>query len=125
MSMDLQSECGQELGLGVGAWAQCLDLAEKHGWIPCGTLPPDELKDYPWNGSYYGNNGQWVTAADARQMADALERAIKFLPDPIAELPNEGILDYLARSSAESEIMSKDFARSAVKFLSKGAFRVW
>jgi len=64
---------------------QALELARRHGWTPLGTRPPEAFDSYAlqadWFGVYLTNDGQAVTAEDARALADALERALQDIPD--------------------------------------------
>jgi hypothetical protein len=81
------------------------DLAKRHGWKPQGTVFDTDIQyqsrggnlDDPeinqelwreagndvksWPGSYATNDFQWVTEEDARNMADALERAVEELEE--------------------------------------------
>lgn len=83
MGMDLTSESGDDLRLNNFAWATVLELAQRYGWQPRGTLPPEdweEAGDEPgesWDGDDYGSNeGQLVTAEDAAGIAEALQAAL-------------------------------------------------
>lgn len=55
------------------AWYTLLQAARRHGWQPAGTTHPD---DPGWSGLYHSNDGQWVSTADALNLAHALQRAI-------------------------------------------------
>jgi hypothetical protein len=88
MGMDLTSESGDYTRFGGFGWAIILELAERYGWQPKGTLPPEEMEEdedepqEPWDPANYGSNdGQRVTAEDAAGIATALETA---LADPAA-----------------------------------------
>lgn len=61
-------------GTNNNGWSYLYHLAEDHGWEPAGTVfdPPDLF----WDGSYFSNDGQVVTAEDAAGMADAITRAM-------------------------------------------------
>ena len=65
-------------------WGQMLRLAQLYGWQPAGTVINEEdLNDFPngeWGGGYQTNDWQRVTADDARNMTEALERALNDLP---------------------------------------------
>ena len=77
----------------ITAWSRLLALAKFYGWKPAGTLSPcknwdDDWQDYSsdpypegWNGTYFSNDSQVVTAEDAARLADALEKALDDLPD--------------------------------------------
>jgi hypothetical protein len=98
MAMLLHSVRG-DFGWDVFSWQKLLRLAESYGWRPAGTtLPEAELKWMPdgrWDGSYTSNDGQTVVAADARSLAEALDRAVRDIPseDVIAQhrAPSGGI----------------------------------
>jgi len=73
------------------AWGHLYDLAIHGGWEPQGTqhFGYDEV-GFPlqgetcspdWCGTYFSNDGQVVTADDARNLADALECALPDVPD--------------------------------------------
>jgi hypothetical protein len=66
-------------------WEDCLAVAQAFGWKPAGTAAPDPRKwdDVPvitgWNGTYFTNDYQEVTDADARALSLALNRALATL----------------------------------------------
>jgi len=65
-------------------WGMVLDLAQRHGWQPAGTAAPAYYQaagDPDWSGGYLSNDGQTVTAEDARAIAGALEKALAAMPD--------------------------------------------
>lgn len=83
MGMDLISESGDDLRLNNFAWATVLELAQRYGWEPRGTLPPEDWMEVggeageSWDWDDYGSNeGQLVTAEDAAGIAQALESAL-------------------------------------------------
>jgi hypothetical protein len=96
MAMDLFSEIEGWFRFDVSEWKRLLELARGHGWEPMGTESPDLEPDFSprkdWDGSYFSNDYQTVTAEDARNLADALERAI-------ADLPNRHAKDAEEKSS--------------------------
>jgi len=71
-------------------WFGILDLAEKHGWNPLGTVTPDRLEMagyFPFNsntgvGDYWGDQPRLVLIEDALNMGDALEEAF-ILYEPV------------------------------------------
>jgi len=69
---------GGNIWLNVFEWGQLLRLGQMYGWVPAGTIL-DEATD-EWNGGYQTNDWQRVTADDARNLADALSRALPGLP---------------------------------------------
>jgi len=76
MGFDLTSETGAEFRLGGVGWTFYLNLAERYGWSPAGTLPPDSSRPEEWPGNYDSNEGQRVTGADAAALATALQAAL-------------------------------------------------
>src|SRR5437870_4509592 len=67
-------------------WPKLLRLATAYGWKPMGTTQPlDEARYFPggrWDGNNYTtNDGQIVSADDARRLADALEAALPHISD--------------------------------------------
>jgi hypothetical protein len=87
MGMDLHG-AEKYMRLNWSNWEALLALAYLFGWEGPGTLPPD-LRDqhgqpiYPadtfkdWSGTYFSNSYQRVTAEDAHNLAEALERALR------------------------------------------------
>jgi hypothetical protein len=85
---------------GWTAWNALLDLAKEFGWVPEGTVKDPETqyflmggqsadpekqqevmrqsKEYAlnWDGDYFTNSWQIVTAEDSNNIADALEKAL-------------------------------------------------
>ncbi|HWE35075.1 MAG TPA: hypothetical protein VG406_00775 [Isosphaeraceae bacterium] len=83
MGLDLISESGDSYRFGGFGWATILGLAQRYGWEPRGTLPPEGWEESegepnePWDGENYGTcDGQLVSAEDAAAIADALEAAL-------------------------------------------------
>jgi hypothetical protein len=67
-------------------WRSVLELGRLYGWKPAGTKPPTQDEGGPWDGrpwggGYLSNDGQRVTATDARALADALDLALPDVPD--------------------------------------------
>src|SRR5436309_3434459 len=66
-------------------WSDVFDLAAANGWVPAGTRPCQQVaadgqwlspeQHESWCGTYFTNDGQVVTEADAAAMAEALDRA--------------------------------------------------
>lgn len=74
MGVLLLSECeGVELSASWKTWNLLLHLARDHGWEPEGTT---HVRFQNWSGTYYANDGQWVSVEDAQSLADALQRAL-------------------------------------------------
>ena len=106
MAFDLSATAGR-MRYGSSSWSFLLALARQCGWQPAGPKPPRRDADGSvvswdvdengepiphddddgwWHGiecyrRYFFNDYQWVTAEDASNLADALERAIDDLPN--------------------------------------------
>lgn len=72
-------------------WAKALELARSSGWMAPGTQPPPFFDPYEldadWDGTYFTNDGQIVTAEDACSLAAALERSLPNISD--AAIPTD------------------------------------
>ncbi len=87
MGMDLIREGGC-FRMSGSTWSHALELAHLNGWEPAGTESPvwhdEKGKQYgpvpDWDGGYWSNDYQGVTAKDARNLADALERSLPDVP---------------------------------------------
>jgi hypothetical protein len=116
-------------------WCALLEVAFRCGWEPAGTIMARrdekgnvkivglyekvygrEEDSLDWDGDYFCNEGQLVTAEDAANLADALERALQSTPleeamvDPTEDSWPHGIDDmasFLAanRNKIESFIL--------------------
>src|SRR5215472_3146395 len=88
MSVDLHNRKGGYFKMGNWGWRQLLMLAHYHGdWEPQGTTIEGDER---WDGSYFSNDGQLVGEEDARNLADALERAApKLGPTEVRPIPPE------------------------------------
>jgi hypothetical protein len=96
MGMDLAG-AGGYFRASNDMWRALLVLANKYGWEPAGTKPPEpatpisgpvlvdvetlQRAQEEWDGSYLWNANQQVTDEDAANMADALERARPHIPE--------------------------------------------
>jgi hypothetical protein len=83
MGMDL-SGAGGAFRFPNHGWRAVLALAHDYGgWVPAGTQAPrfdDGPPEDDWSGTYFSNDYQRVTAEDARNLAEALERALPDVP---------------------------------------------
>lgn len=142
MGMDLTSESGDYLRFGGFGWAIILELAERFGWEPRGTLPPEGLEEAddepmePWDGDNYGSNdGQIVTAEDAAAIADALQAALSD-PEASAVLAEMGAVQRQQVEQMVPPEVAASFAalpsfeqyrptiESFIAFCRKGRFRI-
>ena len=69
---------GDEAYFNIHAWPLLLKLAMTYGWQPLGTELSGESN---WDGTYFSNDLQIVTAEDAAALANALETALDDIPD--------------------------------------------
>ena len=68
----------QSFRWGANFWLEVLELAKSEGWMPLRTLPPEDWhQDEEWSGNYDWNQGQIVTDKDAKNLGDAVSRAIQ------------------------------------------------
>lgn len=79
MGYDLSNVNNEELNFGFNSlsWRSVLQIAQRYGWKPAGTVDQDEPE---WDSTYFSNDGQTVTTEDATALADALERALDDIP---------------------------------------------
>jgi len=96
MGLSLRNDSGKTFHLENGEWRTFLKVARRYGWNPMRTEPnieymhgrakhPDGGIDDEvlkkmiegWNGSYLTQEKQFVTYADALNIAFALEEAVK------------------------------------------------
>jgi hypothetical protein len=100
MGYDLRNAQGTQ-HWGIDTWPELLGLAHEHGWQPEGTTLPVLTYDdgtpcapcFGWDGSYFWNDHQIVSAGDARNLADGLERALPDAPPEMRTLMRE-LADY-------------------------------
>jgi hypothetical protein len=148
----------------IFSWAPVLSLANMYGWTPEGTTVPrlteQMAKDHEiakeevqrhniyaenWDGSYHGNEGQFVSSTDALNIALAIESSLDDIPD--FEIPTPGVSEdgtaslknnpkydkhrealasgvrsaYIVQYSG---IESKKYLRAFIKFLKLGKFSI-
>ena len=71
----------------VYVWGEILKFARLYGWLPAGTLPPEDCdaeEQDRWDGNYVLNGGQSVRPTDAWAFGEALARGLPDLPDEYA-----------------------------------------
>ena len=64
--------------LSIFRYHNFLDFAVLYGWVPMGTVKTEVSE---WSGKYHSNGDQQVTGDDARNMAAALRKGLKDIPD--------------------------------------------
>lgn len=79
MGMDLSGR-GGFFQWNNAAWRNVLKLGQRFGWEPTGTGPPRGVAKSRWSGTYVSNDGALFCAQDARNLANALARALKEIP---------------------------------------------
>ncbi len=137
MGMDL-SGAGGEFRWNFFSWPRLLQIAEEYGWEPAGTtVDPHDEEEMPhgrWSGGYTSNDAQTVTAEDARNLADALERALPDIPDEdvLAHLKNEMGCIRMAPDPPDIDDLdwfcgpdSKEHIRQFIRFCRAGSFRIY
>ena len=91
-------------------WANMLYLANQYGWQPQGTVLSDDTESGRWDGDYFGNEGQTITAEDANALADALEKALDDIPDRevYASLTTE-VIDFVSADQLCELVLEHDY----------------
>lgn len=96
---------GGDFDVTYAAWADILDLAEKYGWTPTGTEPPEGSAEASnWSGTYYSSDGQRISDRDALELGSAIEAFLSGEP-PTTEAPatvdpeRASFDDFLAQAS--------------------------
>ena len=148
MGYELINESGQQLCFNFKGYPRIIDLALQYEWEPLGTTMPswhDEKygKRDDWHGIYCSNDFQVVSAEDANNMADALERAQRDLRSkPITDPANKNMINIrtpngkttmdVALLDENDELdPSNDWAGDAddltqtIEFLRLGSFETW
>jgi hypothetical protein len=135
MGMDL-SGAGGEFFWNFFSWPRLLQIAEEYGWEPAGTLPPEYMEmpeEGQWSGDYTSNDQQTVTAEDAWQLAEALERALDDIPeeDVLAPYRTETGMIQLTPDTPEIDDLDwfcgpkhKDHIRKFLQFCRAGSFQI-
>ncbi len=93
MGYDLVNQKNEVYHSPLIAFREMIDLAERYGWQPMGTLPPEDAQE--WDGNYFYDNGQIVTGEDLKAMADGLERALSMSPQLFLEEDKAQIRDFI------------------------------
>lgn len=128
--MDLISETGEAFNLSNSGWTLCLQVAEEHGWTPSGTYPPDDYREpLNWTGGYQSNDGQWISAFDARSLSDALKESLndsaRATKAAHSVLPPAVATTLCWISDPPSSVINADHLQRVIAFLRLGAFQIW
>jgi hypothetical protein len=89
MGMALGRGNGDYFGVSYSLWAAMLEFAERWGWRPAGTEPPQGIARVDWKGSYYSSDGQRCRDEDARGLADAIDRFLDGEAPPSTVPPDD------------------------------------
>ncbi len=113
----------------IWGWRSLFTLALYFGWEPQGTVSkiwknnktgelvghqdydPDKCKDGEWvndddwDGSYFYNDWQEITADDAQNLAEALEKALEYMSDNKTDKTEEALNNW---SGLEAQEVVKD-----------------
>ena len=117
MGMDLVGRGGY-FRWGYPEWAEVLDLGLEFGWQPLGAGPPRGYPKSKWDGdNYFGNDGQYFYARDARALADALERALVAQRKAAPKKPKR-------KERANVQVEAADI-RKFIRFCRAGGFRLY
>jgi hypothetical protein len=98
MGFDLTNDRGTYLRFSPSGWALALTIGERYGWQREGTTMSNPEAAADWSGEYATNEGQRVSATDARSLADACARA---LDDPDYEKRTSDIWNQLDAEVAQ------------------------
>lgn len=112
MGYDLINSVGQTHQWKVLGWWHLLNLACEYGWSPRGTEPPIDAGS-DWDGNYFQNEGQLVTAGDAIALADALAR---LLSDPNRDVAAAAVADRMAQVVADTAAKASTDARDVLRY---------
>ena len=131
MSFELHNERGERFEFTSRHWGYYLNLAAKYGWEATGTVPPDGMANPErWSKTYDSNDGQWVSEADAKALAKALQAALDD-PDRIQRLAAEAQAESEALSQATGrpchvrvQTNDAEYIRQMFEFFNKGRFKI-
>jgi hypothetical protein len=131
MSLDLRNSSGDSIRVSGGHWAVFLTLAQAFGWKPAGTKRPSNLPiSQGWSGRYDSSDGQTVTDADAKLLAQVLHAAAVSpkltvaLPDVIRHIERQ-VEAGGAKIPEGMRMLPEHFSREfspLLEFLYKGEF---
>lgn len=127
MTYDFTNEHGEEFAMNTAMFNRLFHLGKAFGWTPQPTTRTiNGVLDWQWDGSYFGNDSQWVNAECAMEWSYALERAFIQIPDQWRKFDGEddaieNIKATMCRLSGEG----KEWLRDWIEFLKRGAFKIW
>jgi hypothetical protein len=131
MSFDLRNPSGERFRFSSSGWGYYLNLAKEYGWQAAGTLPPDGMPDSDgWPKSYDSNDGQWVSAEDAGELAGALQAALddarRVERLTLAAQAESKALSHATGRPCQVRVESNDeeYIRQMIEFFRKGKFQI-
>ena len=112
-----------EFYFSVMEWHKILELAQKYGWNPKGTSSNRIMKSFAgnwgnWDGNYFSFDNQLVDEDDARNLGEALKKALSDIPNvrPVKTLDKMSLLEIW------SGMKFKRHLRKFIKFCEEGIF---
>jgi hypothetical protein len=131
-----QKDPSQVLIISTRAWYNLLQLAEKHGWCPMGTILPDWLmgmglgkngSDFDGigydGGTYTPQTSRLVNLDDALNLADALERIFLTL-EPTPVYPQGIVLQADWEEPLDQSLPGVGVLVTLTEFCRQGAFHI-
>jgi len=120
------------------SWEHLLSFATRYDWTPQGTEYHARWDDEDptewergrkrWEGWYFCNDYQIVTAVDASAMADAVARGLAVLPDQEPSEITEAEKANQSHENAEirlfASVRGKAYLRDFIEFAREGAFKI-
>jgi hypothetical protein len=128
MGMDLVNSKEKYFRWNIFFWGYVLRLGTMFGWEGSGTHLELEGDD-KWDGNYWTNDGQWVTADDAFALADALERALSEIPSDASKQADQTV--HLSRENQAKDALLKrfvgdeDYLQEFISFCREGGFNIY
>ena len=102
--------------LGGTTFGRMLQLAQRYGWHPAGTVSGER----DWSGTYFGACGQVITAEDGARLADALEKALPDLADHSINEPRTPLNEPVALRDYFSNTERKEDLRTWIRLARSG-----
>lgn len=107
----------------VMEWHKILELAQKYGWKPKGTSSNRIMKSFAgnwdnWDGNYFSFDNQLVDEDDAKNLGEALRKALKDIPNV---RPNK-TLEKMSLLELWSGRRFKKHLRNFIKFCEEDIF---
>jgi len=99
--------------INIYGWNLLFALGCKYGWKPQGTQRPQHITSHKWGGRYDTNDGQIVTAEDAKEWGRSIKKAIE--TNPAITIVGDNLLSRF----------SKERLLSFVNLCDAGGFEIW